>query len=96
MYKVVRAFFDSQNDNHLYKVGDTFPVKGAKASDKRIKELAKGTNANRKVYIVEVKEDAPQTPQQTNEGGNADGGNAPQNNENGVNEGGNAPQNPEE
>lgn len=93
MYKVVRAFFDSQNDNHLYKVGDTYPVKGAKASEKRIKELTKGTNVNRKVYIVEVKEETPQTPQQTNEGGNA-----PQNNENanGVNEGGNAPQNPEE
>lgn len=89
MYKVVRAFFDSQNDNHLYKVGDTFLVKGAKASEKRIKELAKGTNVNRKVYIEEVKEEVHQTPQNppqnegnnegNNEGGNADGGNASQN-----------------
>lgn len=78
MYKVVRAFFDSTDNNRLYGVGDVYPAEGAKATKKRIDELVNGTNRNGKIYIEEVDEgrDA-QTPPQNN--GDTENGNAPQN-----------------
>lgn len=44
MYKVVSDFRDAKNDNHLYRVGDEYPVAGYKPSKARIEELAKGKN----------------------------------------------------
>lgn len=73
MYKVVRSFFDSTDNNRLYKVGETYPADGVKADKKRISELVNGTNRNNKVYIEEVKkEEVPQNPQ-------TEGGEVPQN-----------------
>lgn len=44
MYKVIKYFMDLQDKNHEYNVGDTFPRKGVKVSDERIKELAGNEN----------------------------------------------------
>ena len=68
MFIVIRAFFDSTDDNRLYKVGDAYPAEGVKPSKKRIEELAKGTNCNGKIYIDEVTDNTE-----------ADGKNDPQN-----------------
>lgn len=54
MYKVVSDFRDAKNDNHLYRVGDEYPVAGCKTSKSRIEELAKGKNKFGKVFIEEV------------------------------------------
>ena len=58
MYKVVSDFRDAKNDNHLYRVGDEYPVAGYKPSKARIEELAKGKNKFGKVFI----EEAPVNP----------------------------------
>ncbi len=60
MYVVVREFRDLKNNDHLYKVGDVYPVKGDKPSKARIKELLTGENKNGKVYIVEAVEEIPE------------------------------------
>lgn len=57
MYKVVNDFRDAKNDNHLYRVGDDYPVAGYKPTKARIEELAKGKNRLGKVFIEEVLED---------------------------------------
>ena len=57
MYKVVNDFHDAKNDNHLYRVGDDYPVAGYKPTKTRIEELAKGKNRLGKVFIEEVLED---------------------------------------
>lgn len=56
MYKVVRRFIDLKHNEHLYEVGDTYPVEGSKPTKARINELLNGTNKNGQVYIAEVKE----------------------------------------
>lgn len=57
MYKVVNDFRDAKNDNHLYRVGDDYPVAGYTPTKARIEELAKGKNRLGKVFIEEVLED---------------------------------------
>lgn len=57
MYVVVKAFYDLKHDNHLYRVGDTYPVKGDRPTKARIEELAKGKNAYNQVFIEESKKD---------------------------------------
>lgn len=54
MYEVVNDFYDSKNDNHLYEVGDKYPISGYKPTKARIEELAKGKNKYGKVFIKEV------------------------------------------
>lgn len=62
MFKVVSDFRDAKNNDHLYKVGDEYPVAGAsKPTKARIEELAKGKNKYGKVFIEEVR-DAPVNP----------------------------------
>lgn len=43
-YKVVFEFLDLEDDEYHYKVGDTFPRKGKKVTQKRIDELAGKSN----------------------------------------------------
>lgn len=43
-YKVVKAFFDLQDNNFAYKVGDTYPREGLDVLPTRIKELASANN----------------------------------------------------
>lgn len=63
MFKVVSDFRDAKNNNHLYKVGDEYPVAGYKPSKARVEELAKGKNKYNRVFIEEVVAHAPdQTP----------------------------------
>lgn len=45
MYRVICAFADITDNNHVYSVGDEFPRDGAVVSDARLKELS--TTANR-------------------------------------------------
>ena len=54
MFKVVSDFRDAKNNNHLYKVGDEYPVAGYKPSKARVEELAKGKNKYNRVFIEEV------------------------------------------
>ena len=44
MIKVIKAFFDLKDKNYEYKVGDSYPRKGYKATDARIAELAGAKN----------------------------------------------------
>ena len=53
-YKVVKAFTDLKDNDHVYNVGDSFPHKDAKVDDARIKELS--TKANKRGEILIVKE----------------------------------------
>ena len=64
MYKVIHQFRDLQDGNHHYKVGETFPRNGKKATAKRIKELS-GTNNKIKKPLIEAVEEAPkeETPE---------------------------------
>lgn len=59
MFKVVSDFRDAKNNNHLYKVGDEYPVAGYKPSKARVEELAKGKNKYNRVFIEEVVAPAP-------------------------------------
>lgn len=44
MYRVVHKFFDLQDNNHAYSVGDTFPHNGVEVDAERIAELASDKN----------------------------------------------------
>ena len=56
-YKVLASFSDSQDGNHLYSVGDTFPRDGAKVSPERIAQLASVNNAHKMPFIEKVSEE---------------------------------------
>lgn len=56
-YKVVRFFYDLQDADYQYNVGDSFPRKGKTVSDKRIEFLA--SNKNRLGTPVIVKTEEP-------------------------------------
>ena len=43
-YEVIRDFVDVQSDNHLYRVGESFPYDGANVSEDRCAELASEKN----------------------------------------------------
>lgn len=51
MYEVVVSFRDLMNNNHLYRVGDTYPVNGYKPTKARIDALANGKNQHNTVFI---------------------------------------------
>ena len=44
MYKVIRYFTDLQDDDYIYREGDTYPRKGLKPTADRIDELASNRN----------------------------------------------------
>jgi hypothetical protein len=54
-YQVVRNFTDSQDDKHVYRVGDKFPRSG-RAKKERIEELSSSDNALGKPVIAEAEE----------------------------------------
>ena len=58
MYKVVEAFTDLKDNNHVYLAGDKFPREGARVSEERVAELASAKNKRGKVLIKAV--DVPQ------------------------------------
>lgn len=55
MIKVIKQFFDLQDKCYEYKVGDTYPRKGHKATDARIAELA-GNKNKLGVALIEVEQ----------------------------------------
>lgn len=54
-YIVVKDFKDLQDNNHIYRVGDTYPRKG-KSLKKRIEELSTTANKRKEILIKEVDE----------------------------------------
>lgn len=54
MYKALTQFIDLQDGGYLYNAGDTFPRKGHKVSEARIKELSGIENKRRMALIEEV------------------------------------------
>lgn len=60
MAKVIKSFFDLQDNNYEYKVGDKYPRKGYKATDARIAELAGDKNklGEALIEVEQPKEDA--------------------------------------
>lgn len=44
MAKVIKSFFDLQDGNYKYKVGEEYPRKGYKATEERLAELAGNKN----------------------------------------------------
>lgn len=55
-YKVVSRFQDTKHE-HVYEVGDFYPVEGKTASKTRLKELSTTKNNYQQVFIEEVKEE---------------------------------------
>lgn len=56
MYKAINFFRDTQDNRHLYNVGDTFPRKGVEVSDERIAELSGSDNKQKRPVIQFVPE----------------------------------------
>lgn len=59
-YKVVHRFRDLQDNDHIYKVGDTYPRKEIKIEDvspERIQELSGTQNKIGKILIEAEKEE---------------------------------------
>ena len=56
MYKVIKHFTDLQDNGYRYNVGDTFPREGAKASEKRLADLASVNNRQKTPLIKEIEE----------------------------------------
>lgn len=54
MYKVIKSFTDMQDNNFLYKEGDTFPREGFDVLPSRIKELATTANRQGEILIKEI------------------------------------------
>ena len=55
MYKVIEPFVDLQDELYAYGKGDTFPRKGLKVSEERLKELSGSNNKRNMPLIKEVK-----------------------------------------
>lgn len=56
MHKVIKAFTDLQDNNHLYQEGDTYPREGFDVLPSRIKELATTQNRRGEILIQEVED----------------------------------------
>lgn len=64
-YRVTRAFFDRQDEMHLYQTGDIYPRPGFVTTEKRIAELAGRRNRMRMKLIEAVAETAEPHPDET-------------------------------
>lgn len=61
MYKVINRFFDLQDNNHAYSVGDTFPHNGVEVEAERIAELSSDKNRLGVPLIEEIAEKPKRT-----------------------------------
>ena len=61
MYRVIKAFRDLKDNNHVYYVGDTFPHNGVEVCAERIAELASDKNLQGVPLIEEVVEKPKRT-----------------------------------
>ena len=67
-YEVIKKFTDSQDGNHVYNVGDTYPREGYTPSEERITELATDKNRQKTPLIAKILyEDAEIIPEDTEE-----------------------------
>lgn len=60
MAKVIKSFFDLQDSNYEYKVGDTYPRKDYKPTKERIDELA-GDKNKLGFAVIEVEKPKEET-----------------------------------
>ena len=65
MYRVINRFFDLQDNNHAYSVGDTFPHNGVEVDAERIAELASDKNRLGVPLIEEIAEKPKRTRKKT-------------------------------
>ena len=56
MYKVIRKFFDLQDNDHMYSEGDIFPRDNIEVSQERIEELLSNRNKMGVPLIEKIKE----------------------------------------
>ena len=61
MIKVIKQFYDLQDDGYCYNKGDSYPRKGFKATDARIAELA-GSKNKCGVALIKVEDPKEETP----------------------------------
>ena len=61
MIKVIKSFYDLQDNDHYYKVGSEYPRKGYKPTDARMEELA-GNKNKMGVALIKVEEPKEETP----------------------------------
>lgn len=52
MYRVVTAFADAQDNEHIYNVGDVFPRTGVTVGKKRLGALSSNRNKYGVVFIA--------------------------------------------
>ena len=67
MYRVIKAFRDLKDNNHVYYVGDTFPHNGVEVGSERIAELASDKNRRGIPLIEEVVENPKRTRKKKSE-----------------------------
>ena len=67
MYRVINRFFDLQDNNHAYSVGDTFPRNGVEVDAERLAELASGKNRLGIPLIEEIVEKPKRTRKKKDE-----------------------------
>jgi hypothetical protein len=67
MYRVINRFFDLQDNNHAYSVGDTFPHNGVEVDAERIAELASNKNLLGVPLIEEIAEKPKRTRKKKDE-----------------------------
>ena len=67
MYRVVHKFYDLQDNNHAYSVGDTFPHNGVEVDAERIAELASDENRLGVPLIEEIAEKPKRTRKKKDE-----------------------------
>ena len=57
MYRVIKGFYDIQDEAHYYLPGDVYPREGYKPSAKRISELSGHKNRQKTPLIKEEPEE---------------------------------------
>lgn len=57
MYKVLKSFYDLQDDNYFYEEGKSYPRENVTVLPSRIKELATNENRMGEPLIVEVEKE---------------------------------------
>ena len=67
MYRVINRYFDLQDNNHAYSVGDKFPHNGVEVDAERIAELASDKNRLGVPLIEEIAEKPKRTRKKKDE-----------------------------
>ncbi|MEK5530655.1 hypothetical protein MKX79_14915 [Viridibacillus sp. FSL R5-0468] len=65
MYKAINRFIEQNHNDHIYEVGDTYPVEGQKLVKKRADELTKVHPQYKVAFLQVVEEKDVKTPAAT-------------------------------